>query len=661
MAEDQGGQRDNPSQMAWLKLFGAFKVALDPKKLLLAAGGIFMMALGWWVLAVVFYSMFGRQPEVSEYVLTAKEQPPDEQKERFAKFKTARKSWNLLHELAGNKVIRQDEGDLADSFDEYKDIVNRVQAFKQFTAPLDVKLADDSGSFQIGSETFNFKVDKERHAELEKARASITRGQVAVTSAGIVSLAGIPVSVDPSKADALRKALAGVKSPTEARLRVQTDPQATVDRKALLLLEKSTPILPFGRLRTWPWAEYRGPNPYLLVTGDTNVAKIQGPLHWFATVQVPVMLEPLCKMLSPVKYFLSPAAALRERVYLLLVLLWTMLTWALFGGAITRMAAVQVARQNEKVGLVEAVRFARGRLRSYFFAPILPLFFLAFITVLLMLFGWFEGFTWILGDLVFGLFLPFVLIGGLVMAAILVGLIGWPLMHATISAEGSDSFDALSRSYSYVYQALWHYLWYSFVAVVYGGVLIFFVSFMGSLLVYMAKWGVSNAPLPLDREPSYIFAHAPTSFGWRDLLISQSPFREDENRVIETGEIVKGYGFTQKYRETWSWNNKLGAILAGIWLAIIFLLVLGFGYSYFWTAATIIYLLLRKKVDDTELDEVHLEEEEEPFAPEPPPAADPAKAPLTMVESPTFRTPDITGGTPPPANPSGGPSAAGHS
>src|SRR4029078_10850350 len=104
------------------------------------------------------------------------------------------------------------------------------------------------------------------------------------------------------------------------------------------------------------------------------------------------------------------------------VLLWTMLTWALFGGAITHMAAVQVARQNEKVGLVEAVRFARGRLRSYFFAPILPLFFLAFITMLLVFFGWFEGFTWILGDLVFGLFLPFVLICGLGMAALLAGV-----------------------------------------------------------------------------------------------------------------------------------------------------------------------------------------------------------------------------------------------
>src|SRR5262249_1345918 len=67
------------------------------------------------------------------------------------------------------------------------------------------------------------------------------------------------------------------------------------------------------------------------------------------------------------------------------------------------------------------------------------------------------------------------------------------------------------------------------------------------------------------------------------------------------------------------------------WLYLIFLLVVGFAYSYFWSASSIIYLLMRRKVDDTELDEVHLEEEdmEEPYtAPAPGPAAPtaPAKA-----------------------------------
>ena len=56
MAEDQAGLRkDYLKELApWARLFSAFKIALDPKKLLLAAAGILTMALGWYVLAVVF-------------------------------------------------------------------------------------------------------------------------------------------------------------------------------------------------------------------------------------------------------------------------------------------------------------------------------------------------------------------------------------------------------------------------------------------------------------------------------------------------------------------------------------------------------------------------------------------------------------------------------
>jgi hypothetical protein len=44
MAEDQGQRKDLWMTAPWLKLFGAFKVALDPKKLLLAGAGIFVMS-----------------------------------------------------------------------------------------------------------------------------------------------------------------------------------------------------------------------------------------------------------------------------------------------------------------------------------------------------------------------------------------------------------------------------------------------------------------------------------------------------------------------------------------------------------------------------------------------------------------------------------------
>src|SRR5262249_40182339 len=114
---------------------------------------------------------------------------------------------------------------------------------------------------------------------------------------------------------------------------------------------------------------------------------------------------------------------------------------------------------------------------------------------------------------------------GLIMAVVLVGLIGWPMIHATLSTEGSDSFDALSRSYSYLYQKPWHYLFYAFVALTYGAVIVFFVGLMGSLMVYLGKWGVTMTPFTstFDRDPSYLFKYAPTSFEWRNLLLEGNP------------------------------------------------------------------------------------------------------------------------------------------
>jgi hypothetical protein len=393
---------------------------------------------------------------------------------------------------------------------------------------------------------------------------------------------------------------------------------------------------------------------------------------WFISHQLPVLVEPLVKLLSPIAYFFDErASGWGNRIYLLAVIAWTLAVWAFFGGAITRMAAVQVAR-NEKISMREALRFAKDRLQSFFFAPVIPLVILGVLTFFLILFGLFSGLIPIVGDVfISGLLWPIVIILGLIMAVVLVGLVGWPLMNPTISTEGSDSFDALSRSYSYVYQAPWHYLFYAAVSLAYGAVLVFFVGLMGSLMVYLGEWGVSQTPFlssPVaanDREPTYLFVYAPTSFGWRNLLLHSSPFAKEEVAVTPGGGLRKSYEMTEEYVNSMSWYNYVGAFLVSVWLYLLFLLVVGFGYSFFWTASSIIYLLMRHKVDDTDLDEIHLEEEEteEPFgkdmtgAPGAPQATKPAATGnVTMVEAPALRPATAAA---PAATPASAPSPAG--
>jgi hypothetical protein len=54
-----------------------------------------------------------------------------------------------------------------------------------------------------------------------------------------------------------------------------------------------------------------------------------------------------------------------------------------------------------------------------------------------------------------------------------------------------------------------------------------------------------------------------------------------------------------------------GAALIGFWKNCLRALAYGFVFSYFWSAATVIYFLLRRLVDATELDEVYMPDEQD--------------------------------------------------
>ena len=257
----------------------------------------------------------------------------------------------------------------------------------------------------------------------------------------------------------------------------------------------------------------------------------------------------------------------------------------------------------------------------------------------------------VIGDLfVYGIGLPLIIFAGAIMAVFLVGLVGYPLMYTTLSAEGdqSDTFDALSRSLNYVYSRPWHYIWYWLVAISYGAAVTLFVIFFTSLAVYAGKWavGIPASWVWSDRKPEFLFIYAPDSFGWRELLTKDSPYavKSVEEPVPGTDRIIHAYPCVNeadynRAKSDYNFYNNWGAGLVCFWLTGLFLFMLGFTYSFFWTAATMIYFLMRKKVDEAELDEVFIEEEE--------PVAPPAPPKIAEGTSPTS-LPVISAPTPPP-------------
>lgn len=410
-----------------------------------------------------------------------------------------------------------------------------------------------------------------------------------------------------------------------------------------------------GSLRIAPWDEDRGPNPFMLVTGQyrnhPRYGSIYQPGHfweWLAVRQVPVLIEPLVKFLRPVTLMFSPLSDWVTRLYLILITLWTLVVWAFFGGAITRIAALEFAGRDT-VGMFDAMRFVADRYGHYLAAPLVPLVFIFGLMIVAILFGLVHLIPGV-GDLWDGLLWPIPLLLGFAQALLLVGLVGYPLMYATISAEGSDTFDALSRSYNYVYQSPWAYLWNSLVAIAYGMVVVFFVAFMGSLIVYMSKWSVGQTPgtnlqeTLVSRRLDHVFMYAPNSYDWHDLLESRPELKSYAPAAVREEYLAANTG----------WYNRMGAFLVGLWVTLVLLAVVGFGYSYFFSASTVIYLLMRHKVDDTDLDEVYAEDDfpEDAYLPPQAPAstaASPAAPQIQMVDAPTLRTPPPE--APPPEKP----------
>lgn len=419
---------------------------------------------------------------------------------------------------------------------------------------------------------------------------------------------------------------------------------------------------PRGKLSTMPWNEFRGENPFLFVSRISS----QPSATWVPNLgdyllrQIPVLTEPLQKLLIPVIRMLDPNASFGTRLYLLLCLAWSIAVWAFFGGIITRLAAVQLSGK-ERSTLMQAVKFVSSRYLSYILSPIVPLGVIAAIVLGLFVYGLIALIP-LVGDLVFyGLLFPVILVGGVAMAFVVLGLAGYPLMYCTISSEGSDTFDAVSRSYNYVFQAPLTYLWYSFCALLYGAAITFVVIFVGCLTVVMGKWAIGSAAgvtTVESRRPDYLFVFAPESLGWKELLLKGSPLAVKQDmegtKLVDVSETS-----AKEYRDSMTWGNYAAAGMASFWMVFVFLLMIGFGYSYFWTAYTMVYLQMRKKLDDVEVDDVYVDDLTAPVTqaataapvPAPPASTPPAggvSLPMVTADTPVVpATPPV----PPPAVP----------
>jgi len=263
--------------------------------------------------------------------------------------------------------------------------------------------------------------------------------------------------------------------------------------------------------------------------------------------------------------------------------------WSYFGGAISRIASVELAR-DERIEMREARKFACHKYWAYLWAPIVPAIGVALFGLCIFLGGLLGGLIGLIpggvGEFLmaifFGVLTPVALLVGFLIALIIIGgAAGGGLMTPAISAEGTDAFDGISRAYSYIYSRPWRFIWYCLIALGYGLLCVAFI--------YLFTWLTVESTL------------AAAKIGLKAIY--------GKAKFLDIQEFYRTWHF--KHGANVHWGTHFASILVGVWTHLLWALFLGFIASIVTTCNTIIYFLMRKAVDGTEMTEVFMEEQEE--------------------------------------------------
>lgn len=293
-------------------------------------------------------------------------------------------------------------------------------------------------------------------------------------------------------------------------------------------------------------------------------------------------------------FFVAPKWAITQHyVYFTIFFVFYILVTAILGGAISRICAVQVAR-DEKISIRQALRFSTGKVLSFIFAPLIPVIIIVVIALVLGVVSMLMSVAWIGGlwSIVVGALFILALLAGLVMTLTALGLIGGGhLMYPTIAVEGSDSFDAVSRSFSYLYARPWQLIFYSVVALIYGAITYLFLRYFLYLLLSLTHAGVG------------LFMWGKAKDG-TPLLSAMWPAPPDAMNLSYSIDFASLGAL-----------HAIGAFLMAVWVYLIIAVLGAYVISLYFSSGTIIYYLMRREVDATPIDEVYLEPMEEDFTP----------------------------------------------
>jgi hypothetical protein len=230
------------------------------------------------------------------------------------------------------------------------------------------------------------------------------------------------------------------------------------------------------------------------------------------------------------------------------------------GGAIARMQATQHAR-SLRISVSDAVDFSTSRWRALLAAIISPAMFVAAITILLMVMGLLLlNIPWlnILGGLLYGLSL----ILGLLIALVAVGYaFCFPLLIPAVVVEDCSGGEAVQRSFAYLLSNTLRFIGYLILLII------------GLVLGYVVVRLIANLTLDLTSN-----------------LVGTWTFNMSLHGAGSLQDItVPSVGL--------AWYESSAGWLITLWETILHDIMIGWIFSGFFSASTMMYLLLRSSCD----------------------------------------------------------------
>jgi len=240
---------------------------------------------------------------------------------------------------------------------------------------------------------------------------------------------------------------------------------------------------------------------------------------------------------------LEAMLSIQQNPMLFLLLPCVILIWTFCGGMICRIVAVRFTI-DESESTVNLFRFFRHRGISFISSLLILSLGILCCFLPVQIAGWLMAVPGL--NYVVMILLPIPLVFAFFTVLLALGLaVGWMLLFAAVSVDGSDGFDAISRMFSYIFQRPLHYLLYWVCCGILG--------WLGVALLQVLTRATANLYWHVTRHVT----HDPSHF------------------------------------------------LESFWMALFISLPVAYVFAWFWTSSVAIYLLLRRSVDATPLNEVY--------------------------------------------------------